>query len=310
MGSEKIFMFGEPSTGGRADLTAILPALMNNNKGIDPSILAMLGNRDGNGRDGFGNDFFAILLLFILMGWGGNGNGLFGGNRGGVGGEGLNILNNDSTRELLMSAIQGNGNAISQLSTQLGCSIGQIQEGINTLNMSLCNVGNQVGMSGQQIINAIQAGNCTLANQIASCCCDVRTAIERQGFENQLATVNQTNTLQNTMNSNFIALNNSERDNFQALGAKIDLQTQTINDKFCQLEMRELQNKISTLQQEKSALETSALLQQQTQNLVGQLKTPCPVPAYLTCNPNAPYGYGYGYPYGTGFANEGCGCGC
>lgn len=53
MGSEKIFMFGEPSTGGRADLTAILPALMNNNKGIDPNILAMLGNRDGNGRDGY-----------------------------------------------------------------------------------------------------------------------------------------------------------------------------------------------------------------------------------------------------------------
>ena len=51
MGSEKIFMFGEPSTGGRADLTAILPALMNNNKGIDPNILAMLGNRDGNDRD-------------------------------------------------------------------------------------------------------------------------------------------------------------------------------------------------------------------------------------------------------------------
>ena len=136
MGSEKIFMFGEPSCGcgggSKADLTAILPALMNNNKGIDPGILAMLGDRN---RDGFGgNDFFAILLLFILMGWGGNGNGLFG-NRGGVGGEGLNILNNDSTRELLMSAIQGNGNAISQLSTQLGCSIGQVQEGINTLNM-------------------------------------------------------------------------------------------------------------------------------------------------------------------------------
>lgn len=141
MGSEKIFMFGEPSTGGRADLTAILPALMNNNKGIDPSILAMLGNRDGNGRDGFGNDFFAILLLFILMGWGGNNNGGFFGNRGNGGGEGLNILNNDSTRELLMSAIQGNGNAISQLSTQLGCTTGQIQDGINTLNMSSCQLG-------------------------------------------------------------------------------------------------------------------------------------------------------------------------
>lgn len=65
MGSEKIFMFGEPSCGcgggSKADLTAILPALMNNNKGIDPGILAMLGDRN---RDGFGgNDFFAILLL-------------------------------------------------------------------------------------------------------------------------------------------------------------------------------------------------------------------------------------------------------
>lgn len=307
MGSEKIFMFGEPSCGcgggSKADLTAILPALMNNNKGIDPGILAMLGDRN---RDGFGgNDFFAILLLFILMGWGGNGNGLFG-NRGGVGGEGLNILNNDSTRELLMSAIQGNGNAISQLSTQLGCSIGQVQEGINTLNMSLCNVGNQVGMSGQQIINAVQAGNCTLANQIASCCCDVRTAIERQGFENQLATVNQTNTLQNTMNSNFVALNNAERDNFQMLGAKIDNQSQMIQDKFCQLEMREMQNRINTLQQEKSALETSALLQQQTQNLVGQLRTPAPIPAFVVPNPSCCYGN----PYGVGYSNDGCGCGC
>lgn len=303
MGSEKIFMFGEPGCGcgggSKADLTAILPALMNNNKGIDPGILAMLGDRN---RDGFGgNDFFAILLLFILMGWGGNGNGLFGGNRGAVGGEGLNILNNDSTRELLMSAIQGNGNAISQLSTQLGCSIGQVQEGINTLNMSLCNVGNQVGMSGQQIINAIQSGNSTLANQIASCCCDVRTAIERQGYESQLAIVNQTNTLQNSASSQF-----------NILGAKIDAQTQILNDKFCQLEMREMQNKIDTLRQENSNLALAASQQAQTANIVSQLKAPCPVPSYIVPNPNCCYSapYGYGYPYGTGFANDGCGCGC
>lgn len=306
-------MFGEPgSTSGRADLTAILPALMNNNKGIDPNILALMGSRNGE-RDGWGNDFFAILLLFILMGWGGNGNGLFGGNRGGVGGEGLNILNNDSTRELLMSAIQGNGNAISQLSTQLGCSIGQVQEGINTLNMSLCNVGNQVGMSGQQIINAVQSGNCTLANQIASCCCDVRTAIERQGFENQLATVNQTNTLQNTMNQNFYAQQQSSNSQFNILGAKIDAQTQIINDRFCQLEMREMQNKIDTLRQENSNLALAASQQAQTANIVNQLKTPCPVPAYLTCPPNAPYGgfYGYGNPYGYNNGGDcGCGCGC
>lgn len=27
--------------------------------------------------------------------------------------------------------------------------------------------------------------------------------------------------------------------------------------------------------------------------------SPCPRPAYITCNPNAPYGLGYGVPYPT-----------
>lgn len=68
--------------------------------------------------------------------------------------------------------------------------------------------------------------------------------------------------------------------------------------------MREMQNKIDTLRDEKNALQSSALLQQQTSNIVSQIK-PCPVPAYLTCNPyGCNGGFGYGYPYGY---NEG-GC--
>lgn len=123
---------------------------------------------------------------------------------------------------MLLQAINGNGNAISQLATTLNCDINAVQSAINSVQSQIQSVGNQVGMSGQQIINAIQAGNCQIASQIASCCCDVRTAIERQGYEGQLATLNQTNTL----------------------GSKIDQQTTLISDKFCQLEMRELQNKI------------------------------------------------------------------
>lgn len=50
-------------------------------------------------------------------------------------------------------------------------------------------------------------------------------------------------------------------------------------------------------------LQSSALLQQQTSNIVSQIR-PCPVPAYLTCNPygcnGGLNGYGYGYPYGYG----------
>lgn len=104
----------------------------------------------------------------------------------------------------------------------------------------------------------------------------------------------------------YVALNMIRSDKFNVIGAKIDAQTQMINDKFCQLEMREMQNKIDTLRAEKSALELGLSQSAQTANIVNQLR-PCPVPAYLTCNPfgcNGGFtGYGYGY-------NDGCGCGC
>lgn len=114
------------------------------------------------------------------------------------------------------------------------------------------------------------------------------------------------------MNQNFIALNNAERDNFQMLGAKIDSQTSLIQDKFCQLEMREMQSKIDALRQENSNLALAASQQAQTANIVSQLKAPCPVPSYIVPNPNCCYSapYGYGYPYGAAYNNDGCGCGC
>lgn len=107
----------------------------------------------------------------------------------------------------------------------------------------------------------------------------------------------------NAITSGFNTLSSENATRFNILGAKIDAQTQIINDKFCQLEMREMQNKIDTLRDEKNALQSSALLQQQTSNIVSQIR-PCPVPAYLTCNPygcnGGLNGYGYGYPYGYG----------
>lgn len=181
------------------------------------------------------------------MGWGGNGWG-----NNGAGSLG-NQLNNDYGREMLLQAINGNGNAISQLASTLNCDINAVQTAINSVQSQIQSVGNQVGMSGQQIINAIQAGNCQIASQLASCCCDVRETITKQGYDNQLATLNQTN----------------------ILGSKIDQQTTLINDKFCQLEMREMQNKIDALREDKSALinqlsqehQTSAIQAYQTQTI-------------------------------------------
>lgn len=127
---------------------------------------------------------------------------------------------------MLLQAINGNANAIGQLATTLHCDVNQIQS-------TLCSISNTVGLTGQQIINAVQSGNSAIASQIASCCCDVKGLVTTQGYENRIATLDQTATL----------------------AGKIDAQTTLINDKFCQLEMREMQNKIDTLREEKSTLQ-------------------------------------------------------
>lgn len=184
MSESKTYVFGNDANGGV--LGAIAPLLQR--QGLDPNmVMAMMNNR--NSFCGEGSLFIWIIFLFFLMGWGNNGWSGFG-NRCGAGEAALgNLINNDNGRELLMQVIQNNGTAINQLASTLNCSIGQVQQAINAVMGQVQQVGNQVGQSAQQIINAIQAGNCQIAQQIASCCC-----------ENRLAICQQTNTLQQAIN--------------------------------------------------------------------------------------------------------------
>ena len=99
--------------------------VFDNGGAMDGNLVAALMN--GNNRNGYGNGYgwegMWMILLWAI--WGGNGWGGFGG-RGGL----SNLpaeLNGDAGRQLLMNAIQGNGTAISQLSSSLGCSVQQIQ---------------------------------------------------------------------------------------------------------------------------------------------------------------------------------------
>ena len=294
MGSDKIFMFDNPAAGESAGIMSMIPALLQN-KGLDPNMVAALMSNKNN-QDAWGGAgcwWIWIILLFFLWGGNGFGNG-FGNGANGIPAQ----LNNEAGRELLMNAIQGNGTAINQLASSLNCSTQQLQNAICQIQGQIQQVGNQVGLSSQQIINSIQSNS----SQLASCCCDIRTAIERQGCDSRLATLEQTNTLTSNTNTQF-----------NIIYAKIDAQSAIINDKFCQLEMREMQNKIDALRQENSNLALAASQQAQTANIVGQLKAPCPVPSYIVPNPNC--GYGYGYPFMAGFgagyaAGDNCGCNC
>lgn len=282
-----------------------LAALMQNanRNDFDMATLMAMNNNNGFG----GNNGFWWLFILLLFGFGGNG---MWGNRG------LNqaetnadfarlaaMGDRNANTELLMQAINGNKEAISTLSTTLNCDITSINNALCAIKGGIDKVAGEVGFSTERVINAVQAGDCAITKAISDCCCTTQRSIDsvnlnltKMNYDNIISNLNQTNTLQNTLNANHNALLADNATKFNILGEKIDAQTTMINDKFCQLEMREMQNKIDALRDEKNALQSSALLQQQTQNIVNQVR-PCPVPAYLTCNPygcNGGFGYGYG----------------
>ncbi len=257
MSESKTYVFGNEG-GGQGGMMSLLAPLLQQ-RGLDPNLLLAM-NKNGNG---WGDGFMWVIFLFFLMGWGGNGWGGFGNGRaGGI----ANEINNDYGRSLLMDAIGGNRNALSNLATQLNCTEGQIQAAISALTSQVQGVGNQVGMSGMQVINALQQGNMQIAQQLASCCC-----------ENRLATCQQTNTLQNAINNVAVGqehgfLNVAYETQRQTcdLHNAIKDSTQTIVNGQKQAEMREMQNKIDALREENSTFKSSAM----TSQIVGQAVAP------------------------------------
>ena len=171
MSESRTYYFGNDANAGSNGLLAsILPSLQQ--RGIDTSYL--MGLMSGNNNGGFfGNNggFQDIIALIVIAAIFGNGNFGFGG--WGNNGNGAN----STEREMIMSAIQRNGVDISQLASSLNCSVGRIHDAIGEVSTQICNLAGQQGLSFQQVINSIQAGNCAITNQIASCCCDLKQAI-------------------------------------------------------------------------------------------------------------------------------------
>lgn len=257
----KTYVFGNDSgSSWQGGMMSLLAPLLQQ-RGLDPNLL--LAMNKGNGGFGEGGWFMWVIFLFFLMGWGGNGWGGFGSNgRGGI----ANELNNDYGRSLLMDAIGGNRNAISNLATQLNCTEGQIQGAISALTAQVGNVGNQVGMTGQQVINALQQGNMQLASQLAQCCCDNKMAIAQQ----TTALQNNINAILNEQEKGFANVAyETQRQTCDIQGA-IKNSTQQILDGQRAAEMRELQNKIDNLREENSTFKQSAM----TNQIVGQAVNP------------------------------------
>jgi hypothetical protein len=135
---EKTYVF-DTNERSNFDSSALIASLMNN-RGIDPNLMAMLTNASKNQDCWGGGGFWWIWVIIMFWLWGGQGgNGLFGNNRA----DGIpNQLNNDFGREVLLQAINGNGTAVNQLATTLGCDVSALQNAICQTQSAIQGVGN------------------------------------------------------------------------------------------------------------------------------------------------------------------------
>lgn len=150
---------------------------------------------------GFGGMNNGIWPLVYLMAF----RGILGDNYGNGNGNGNRCqlsqiqdqLNTIQGNNSLMSAIQGGTNEVRSLANTLNCDVNAVQAAINAVQAAICNVGNQVGMTSAQVVNAINSGNMQLANTLQSCCCDVKQLVTTQGYENRIENLKQSQLIQN-----------------------------------------------------------------------------------------------------------------
>lgn len=223
-----------------------------------------------NGNNGW-NDWSWIIGLALVGGLFGNGGFGFGGGFGGGRGFGFNCCGTPATQADL-------ANGFAQNTIQRGIDdiiLGQatmqnfINQGFAGINQTVTNgfagVNNAIctlGYQNAQLVNG-------LSRELGDCCCATQRAIDSVKLENE---------------RNTCSIINASNANTRAI---LDFLTT---------------EKISALQAENSGLKAQISNDKQSAYLISQLREPCPIPAYITPNPNCCYNYGV-YP-----TNSGC-CG-
>lgn len=236
----------------------------------------------GGNNDAFGgNGSWWIILLFIVL-FGGYGNrGGFGGGSGSGAADNYVLASDFAT-----------------IQRQLSDGFNSIDNALDRQNAGICDLGyttaqliNQNNISQMQSANAIQT-------QIAGCCCDVREAIAGVNYNNAM----NTNTLQNAVQTGFCQTNYNGQTNTRDIIDAQNANTRAILEAIEANKVEALKDRIAEQNQQINALNLAASQQAQNNYLVTTITdklSPCPRPAYLTCNPNAPLNYSINY---------GCGC--
>lgn len=223
----------------------------------------------GYGNSMWGGDWASWIILFLIFGvfgWGNGFGGGFGGN-GGTNGPGFQgwATRADINEGFALNGLQNGQNSIRDA----------VSNGFHGVDNAVCTLGYQT----QQGFNALGA-------QMAQCCCDTQRAIDGVNYNMATQACDTRNTIQNSTRD----IIDNQNANYRGL---MDFM---------------VQSKIDSLQSENQALKLAAsqasqnsyltaTLDAQTSELIRRIN-PMPVPAYQVPNPYA----------GCGCNPCGCGC--
>lgn len=237
-----------------------------------------VGNNGNNGNCGFGdNSAWWLIVLIVLFGYGRNGFGGFGG--GNSGATDNYVLTSD----------------FSQLSRQISDGFNGVERRTDSIINGLCDgfytqaqLINGVNTNILTSTNGINTNISNLGYNLQDCCCQTQRAIDGVNF----------NMAQNTC-----AITNNATMNTRDIIDAVNANYRSLHEEIVQNRIEDKNAQITAQQNEINALRLSASQAKQNAYLISELGQKCPIPAYLTCNPNAPLNYSVQY------GNNSCGCG-
>lgn len=124
--------------------------------------------------------------------------------------------------DLALQAINGNRDALGQLAQTFNTSLGNISQAVCAVRSAIEQVGGQVGYSAESVKNAIALGDANIVSKMQDCCCQNKQLVVEQGYQNQLATERQTNTITTQMSAQHSADMLQDANYHAALLSRID----------------------------------------------------------------------------------------
>lgn len=257
---------------------------MFNSNGLSAADVAAVTCGNSRNDGGWGNDWWAVIIILALFGGFGNRGGLFGGGYGGSScGCGTPATCSDLqagfNNQAVTTKLNGLENGLCSLGYDQLAQMNNIGTQIQQGNFALQQTLNNNAIAQMQDTNAV-------SRQLADCCCENRAAIKDVQYNAALnnsallqAINNQTNTIVQNDNANYRAL----------------------HDELVAYQMQQKDETIADLRSQVQAFNLAVSQRNQNDYLIDKLQ-PCPTPAYVVPNPNCCYNYG-----NFGF-NNGCGC--